>query len=718
MDTQTRPETLHTVIHSAGILFLLFTLVYGAAGWFTILLCGGVIIVSELLYGFKNKCWFNPYSLMLLSPLLLIKYSSIMDFRIRVIGFLLLAYVFNIALTTGKRAFTFSLADAPPLTVWFTAFLIFAIVSGFLYVQGIHLSGDEPHYIMISQSITDDGDFDLKNNFDEKTYYDYLPIDLRFHGGKHRGKYLSFHLPGVSFLLIPFYWLFKLLNGAIPAPLFFRLAASVINAFFAMFLFYLLRLKFPDKEITGFWLFILCIFPVVFHGVHLYPELPGAALMIAAYLSVSGKKLNGKHYFLAGLCLALVPWFHVKYIPPLCILALAIIYKLFKEEKGFNISKTKVLRLAAFFAIPVLSLALLVLYSKILYGSYSPTNIFPKESYWSVPWLLRLKVFLSYFLDQRDGLIFYSPLFFMAFLGFKKRLKGRGLLAAIAFAYIFFHAFTTVRGAYSPAGRPLMFISWVLALFLAHVYFNVLENKFTFRLLAGLSVFVLTWLFYYPLFVYQPVFSHTVERASGLNLFLGGDFMPTWNLFPSFITNPPSSHPANYVWIAALIIIIAVYYLRPFKLKAPLKIQYKITFAVLFITLASIFCLYPHVHLINRNKHLGKTISFYNNSKNFKYNEAKNGFRIKAGNRYDIFIDGKMVHQETVSFHFSHTDTADVTLHNGPRLLFQSKGKKQESFSLKLSSLKSLAVGNKQVYHIGFDTSTEARNAFLWLIIN
>jgi hypothetical protein len=376
--------------------------------------------------------------------------------------------------------------------------------------------------------------------------------------------------------------------------------------------------------------------------------------------------------------------------------------------------------LAAFFFVPLVSLALLVLYSKTLYGSYSPADIFPKESYWSVPWLLRLKVFLSYFLDQRDGLLFYGPIFFLAFAGFKKRFEGRGLLLVMGFVYVFFHAFTTVRGAYSPAGRPLMFIAWILILSLANIYFNKIKDKdgggqgFTFRLLTGLSVFVLAWLLYYPLFVYQPVFSHTVQRASGLNLFLGGDFMPLWNLFPSFITSPISSHPANYVWVKTLVILAVLYYLlKPFSLRrsaAPAA-------AGLFLVFAYLYCFYPHVHLINKNKHTDKVISFYNNSKNFRYIAERNGFRIKAGNRYDIFIDRKMIHRETVTFHFTLTDVSGLTLRNGRRVLFESKGAPQETITLNLTSLTPLTVKNKQVSHIGFETRAEDKNAFLWLEI-
>lgn len=57
---------------------------------------------------------------------------------------------------------------------------------------------------MITQSLLQDGDFDLKNNVQEKTYLDYIPVEVRFHGGIVNRRYLSFHLPGVSFLMLPF----------------------------------------------------------------------------------------------------------------------------------------------------------------------------------------------------------------------------------------------------------------------------------------------------------------------------------------------------------------------------------------------------------------------------------------------------------------------------------------------------------------------------------
>jgi hypothetical protein len=729
---------LPMILPIMGLLTLIFTLLYGGVSWGIILFCVAMILVFEYFFSFRAPILsgggplLNPYALMVFTPLLLVKYSSITDFTIRLLCFLFLIYIVNIALYTGESKKIFSLMTARPLTIWFIAFLLFSLVATVLFLQGIHISGDEPHYLMISQSLVQDGDFDLKNNVEEKTYFDYLPIELRFHGGVYLGKYLSFHLPGVSFLLLPFYWFYKVTGAIIPPALFFRLAAAFINAFFALCLFLLLKMTFPGKEVSRFWLFMLVIFPLVSHGVHLYPELPGATLMMAAYLFTFGEK---KKYLSAGLFLAAVPWFHVKYIPPLGILTLAILYHMLKPFKSFHLDKEKIHNLLRFFVIPFISLVLLVLYCKILYGSYSPTNIFPKESYWSVPWLLRLKVFLAYFLDQRDGLLFYSPLFFLLFFSFKRKWNGKYLLLGIAFSYVFFHAFTTVRGAYAPAGRPLIFVSWIFILFIAHFYFNIIGNnkeqegtieyvngfRIVYRLLAGFSLFMVAWLFYYPLFVYQPVFAGTVERASSMNLFFGGDFIHLWNLFPSFLTNPRSGHLANYIWLALIALLLFIYYWKSFKRNELKIIKSKgfVTAVVfgLFVCLGYIYSFYPHVHLINKNKYMDRSIGFYNNSRNFRYLEDKQGFRIKAGNRYDIFIDRKMTTKEEITLHFTHTDQSAVTLRNGKRLLFKSTGEKESSVKLQLSQLSTLKVTNKEVSHIGFETAAFAPNAFLWLKI-
>ncbi len=729
-------EAAPCVLPPLGMAVLGLTLIYGGAGWFTGLLCFGLVLLCRHFFSGIGNDLFTPYILLLLSPLLLIHYSSMADFRIRVVTLVLLLVIFCAAYGGNKKQFNFSLTTAKPVTVWLMAFLIFGLAAVVLHVQGVGLSGDEPHYLMISQSVINDGDFDLKNNFEEKTYFAYLPVELRFHGGEYNGKLLSFHLPGLSFLLLPFYWIYQWVGGFVPAALYFRLAAALLNAFFALCLFYVLKHTFPQKKITGFWLFFLAIFPLSFHSVHLFPELPAATFMMGAYLAMLGKK---KHYWVAGLCLGLVPWFHVKYIPPLVVLTLWILFQWWGRFKPFSVinslDKEKVKNLFAFFLVPVLSLVLLVIYCKTLYGSFSPTDIFPKENYWGVPWWLRLKVFLAYFLDQRDGLLFYCPLFFLFFFSFKKRFTGKNVLLGMAGIYLFFHAFTTVRGAYSPAGRPVMFISWILILFMAHFYFNVMNLintkgtveyrrfRVLVRVLVGLSLFVSVWLFYYPLFVYQPVVAETVERASSFNLFWGSDNITLWRFFPSFLTAPATSHPATYIWIALLLVLMGIYYFKPFKpMTQTLSTSSKsiVMVLLLFLGFSFLYCFYAHVALRNDKKYTDKIISFYNNSGNFIYQPDSKGFRIKAGNTYDIFIDRDLKLSERVTFVFSDTESCQVILRNGRKILFQSWGQKREVFTFALSTLSMVKVKNKWVSHIGFETSIlkqTGATTFLWLEI-
>lgn len=725
------------VLPAIGLVTLLATITAGYGGWGLALFCLALIIGFEIVFAkpFQDKTPFQTYLALLLSPLLLVHYSSITDFRIRVLTFLLLVLVFGAALRKNRH-FLFSFADTErirPITVWFIAFAIFSVASVLISVQGIELSGDEPHYVAIAQSIVDDGDFNLKNNFDEKTYRDFVPVDLRLHGSQYNGKALTFHLPGVSFLLVPFYWLFKILGlGNVLAPaLFFRLAASLVNAFFALCLFYILKFHFPGKKIFGFWLLFTVSFPLVFHSVHLYPELPAATLMMAAYIFAFTGKRN---LWLAGFFLSGVLWFHVKYIPAMAVMGVAIIYPLIKSAREKEGEKF-LIPFSRFIFFPALVFILLLIYTKSLYGSFNPMDIFPRESYWDVPWLLRLKVFLSFFLDQRDGLLFYSPLFFVMFFSFRGKWNHKNLFLWIASVYVFFHAFTTVRGAYAPAGRPLMFVSWVFILFIARFYFERIEPvrdkpltlpSFNFRVLAGLGFFILVWLFYYPLFVYQPVFAATVNRESLLNLFLGSSSLELWTFFPSFLTIPPSFHTANFIWVGFILTTLYLYY-RKTKTKTPgsppsalfPRVAPLLSF-LLLLGFGFIYAFYPHVHLSGKNKYTDKTISFFNNSRNFSYieNGKRKGFRIKSGNDYDIFIDPPLTRNDTLTFSFHHTDVTRVKVRNGKQLLFVSSGKDHEHFMLSIPSLSSTIVAGRPVFHIGIETQTDKSHAFIWMEIH
>ena len=167
-----------------------------------------------------------------------------------------------------------------------------------------------------------------------------------------------------------------------------------------------------------------------------------------------------------------------------------------------------------------------------------------------MPLGLRVETLLSFFLDQRDGLLVYAPVFLLIFLAAKKEIRGAirdfTLLAAMFVSYILLHAFTTSRGGYSPAARPTLFVMWIMALALYAYYQRTGETgKTLFRFLAGLTVFATAWLFYYPLFLYQPVTREVSQRASSLLVFLSSSAVDLSTFFPSFLKKPNSGLSAQ-----------------------------------------------------------------------------------------------------------------------------------------------------------------------------
>lgn len=705
-----RLNTLFFLANALGLALWLLTWLLGDGGLFLLLAFFVLIVGGETACRFRDTPRLTPYLGMLLSPLLLLHYSSAGDFRIRLACLVMLLYVLVLAWRGPGSRLKISLAATPSWRIWTLSFLVFALAAAALYAHGIQLSGDEPHYVMIAQSLVEDGDFDLKNNLENKTYFQYLPVEIRFHGSIRDGRYHSFHLPGVSFLLVPFCFLFKLLGGLVPGNLYFRLAAAWINAFFALGLFLVLRAALPKNDGSRFFIFFLVTFPLVFHAVHLFPELPAAALMIFAYAFGRDKK----RYFLSGLLLACVPWFHLKFTIPVLLLALFTAVWIWRENPE---TAARMKRLSIFFAAPACSLALLGIYSKILYGSFDPTAISPEKNFFAIPLKFKMETLLSFFLDQRDGLLVYAPIFLLVFLVCKKEIRDRirdfSLLAAIFISYVLFHAFTTVRGGYSPAARPTMFVFWIMAVFLAAYARNAGSGiqGVAVRLSAGLTFFATAWLFYYPLFLYQPVTREVSQRASGLLSFMGGEAVDLAAFFPSFLKRDNSAYLTNWLWLGALALALAIYYAPGSKKKIGKAVRFLCPAAG--TALLAMVCFFPHVQL--RTRYAAAGLSFYCNSKNFSYDQEASAFRVLAGRDYDLFFDLKGSASDRLDLRLLNNERVALKVRNGTRTLLEENRFPESLLNLQLSALKKFGLGGRNLVHVGLESKSGKGHAFFWL---
>jgi len=679
-----------------GLFSLLFTMIYGKSGWFITIFVLLAILIFQIIYRFPISENIFPYSLMLLSPSLLIHYSTVSDFNLRLIIFISLIYIFTFTISKPAKEINLTNIFKKPIMVWITPFIIFSLLSVVLYIKGIHLSGDEPHYLMVTQSLVDDYDFNLKNNVEEKTYMNFIPVELRAHMIIKNGKHLSYHMPGMSFLMTPFYMIFKNIPFKIPPQLFFRISASFINAFFSFLLFYLLKFLFPEKNTEEFWLLSLFMFPVIFHSVHLYPELPAATLLIGSLL-LSQSKFDKP--VIAGFLYSVSIWFHVKYYPALFLFAVFILIGYLKD-KDYK-------KIFYFFLLPVISTLLLILYCKLLYNTLNPANIFPPENYFATPILLKIKVFLSYFFDQRDGLIIYSPVLFLFLFGFKNRFKRKNILISLLMIYVIFHSITTVRGAYSPAGRPVIFVLWIIVILTANYYLNI-KNRLLFKTLAGISLLITLLLTLNPILIYQPVYSSTTFRWSGMLKFLGSDIIDIPKFFPSFLTNSSVIYLPNPIWLIFIVIILTLFYTHK---QFPIKPDKKNIIVLLFVIFYFILCFYPHLYLTKESLYVKDGVRFFCSSRNFVYIQNKDAYRIKTGTYYNLYFDIKS-RRKKIKMVFESKLPAEIHLTNSGKSIVSKHQPELSEIKIDLGSLRSFKFKNRDLVNIGFILNSGNKTRF------
>ncbi len=665
-----------------------------------------MLAAGEILWPSLGRRDLFPGGLLLFAPLLLLRFSSVADFEVRLLTFTALALLISLARHPRPARLRVSFLGWRAPARWLLAWAILAAASLVMTSQSVWLSGDEPHYVMLAQSLVEDHDFDVRNNLQGNTYREFHPVELEFHGSVHGEGFYLFHLPGLSFFLAPFYLLWKLLGMPLAAPLYFRLVAALIGATFALLLFRALRTLLPDIDPSPGWLLSIATFPLLFHGTHLYPEIPAATLTLGAFLLMTGER---RRPLLAGLLLALVPWFHIKYTLAVAILGLWMAWRTLRDR-----DLPGLLRLAA---APLFSALMLAGYSKLLYGSFSPDAIFPHGDYWGVPLMLRVETFLALLFDQRDGLLLYAPLILLLPLALSRSpLPYRGLLTTLLLAYLASHAFTTVRGAYSPAGRPVMFALWALLLLLT-AFFQAHRDdgwgRFA-RLLASFGILASVILLVHPLFAYQPVTQATGEGASSLLLFLGSDRLPLQHLFPSFLKIPfAPKNPANLIWLLSLAGLLLYFRLRP-RAGRPGAGHPGVTVLV-FLSAVGLTCLFPHLHLSRSQRLLAGNQTLYSPSRNVApLGEGR--FRVRSGNRYDLFLAATPLASGPAVLTFE-TLPAGVRLSSGRKILLCSSGG-ESSLRLDRQALHGIAGTQPAVVHLGLDLRALPPAQFLFFSLS
>ena len=350
-------------------------------------------------------------------------------------------------------------------TTVFVMSLALYVGFGMYAVRTIGLSGDEPHYLIITESLLKDGDLKIENNHRQGDYRSFTGANLRpdfWERGKD-GEIYSVHAPGLAVLVLPFYavaghW------GAV--ALMCLLAALTALAVFDV----ADRLAGRSAAVLT-WAAVCLTVPFVPQAWSLFPETPGALLVAWAvrWLVEPGERsvatsATSVTWAWRGAMLSTLPWLHTKFSVCLAIVGLALAWRLWPRVQAI-----------VGFLMPIGLSAAAWFYSFfMIYGSFNPEA--PYGNY-ANEYVLARNIphgLLGLFLDQKFGLLVYSPIYLLAIVGAWPMLRRRdtrvasGVLLVLAGAFVA----STARlymfwGGMSAPARFLMPILPCLAPFVA-----------------------------------------------------------------------------------------------------------------------------------------------------------------------------------------------------------------------------------------------------------
>jgi hypothetical protein len=180
--------------------------------------------------------------------------------------------------------------------------------------------GDEPHYLIMADSVARDLDLDLRNNYEGDFQTGAIVGRVTPHARDVDGRWWPFHTPGLGVLL------------AVPLLLGGSVASRAALAVFAGLLPFVLVRWFARvmKRQSAAWLAIAtCLsVPILFGSSLIFPDLPAGIVTLALFIWIArranqeappGGTTGWAAYWLTS---GLLPWLNLKFAPTTIVLAL------------------------------------------------------------------------------------------------------------------------------------------------------------------------------------------------------------------------------------------------------------------------------------------------------------------------------------------------------------------------------------------------------------
>jgi hypothetical protein len=393
--------------------------------------------------------------------------------------------------------------------------------------------GDEPHYLMVAESLLRDADLSLERDYGERRYtlFHDAPLAPHYRVRGKGGAILSLHAVGLSALILPAWALAGYAGVTVFMALLAALVALEVREWVRA-----LTAREGLAEAAG-WVAALSP-PLVHYAGLVFTEVPAALLLSFGLRRGRDAGLGGGGALAVGLAAAALPWLNVRYAP-LAVVVLA--HALWRNPR---------LRAAiAFLAPAVASGAGLLLYHKALYGFWDPRRVYGRRPELALSTLG--EGLPGLLLDQEFGLLVYAPVLVLALPGLlflwrrDRRLAGAAVVA-VAAVLLTAGTWHMWRGGFNPPGRFLVPIAPLLAVAVALAW----DRR---GLTAGASL-LLGWTLWTGLGgAWDPSLVHR-DRDGTAPLFRELSGVREWTgLLPGYVLDEPDRHRLAAVWAIALL---------------------------------------------------------------------------------------------------------------------------------------------------------------------
>lgn len=281
----------------------------------------------------------------------------------------------------------------PRRAPWLAALLAaFAYLVGAYQVFPILPAGDEPHYLVITQSLLRDHDLKIENNHRRGDYRTYFPGELKpdYLRRGTDGEIYSIHAPGLPVLVAPVFALF-----GYPGVL----ALLALVGGYATGLAWMATWRVTSDAGSSWfgWATVALTAPFFFQSFVAYPDAPAAAIvMLGVVTLLDGAQVTRVRLLALGTGLALLPWLHTRF----AILAAALGAVTLARQWT---APDRVRRAVALGSIPLLSAVCWFAFFHVIYGTPDPRAPYGTQSQNAVANLPRGIVGLI--IDQQFGLL-------------------------------------------------------------------------------------------------------------------------------------------------------------------------------------------------------------------------------------------------------------------------------------------------------------------------